>query len=173
MQLARLEEMLHGLREYFDKALPLILLYRHEREQYASLFPAASPSSASRPTSTEPALGSSSGAAPRPSDVYGAEHLLRLFVRLPRLLALAPLAPAEMTQVQAKLGELLKFLQKQHGEIFLTSYIKKEEEKEEGKGSRRRKGRREKRGAAYIIIVFYYYYLSVYEKVSFVDVSVG
>ncbi|TFJ81399.1 hypothetical protein NSK_007360 [Nannochloropsis salina CCMP1776] len=134
VQLARLEEMLHGLREYFDKALPLILLYRHEREQYASLFPAAPPSSACRPTSTEPALGSSSGAAPRPSDVYGAEHLLRLFVRLPRLLALAPLAPAEMTQVQAKLGELLKFLQKQHGEIFLTSYMKKEEEKEEGKG---------------------------------------
>ena len=68
--------------------------------------------------------------------MYGAEHLLRLFVRLPHLLAQAPMAPAEMTQVQAKIGEILKFLQKQHGEVFLTSYRKKEEEeggKEGGK----------------------------------------
>jgi hypothetical protein len=46
------------------------------------------------------------------------------------------MAPAEMTQVQAKIGEILKFLQKQHGEVFLTSYRKKEEEeggKEGGK----------------------------------------
>jgi hypothetical protein len=41
------------------------------------------------------------------------------------------MAPAEMTQVQAKLGEILKFLQKQHGDVFLTKYLRKEEEEGE------------------------------------------
>lgn len=52
-------EILNGLRSYFDKALPAMLLYRQEREQYAEAVPEDSP-------------------VP-PSFIYGAEHLLRLF----------------------------------------------------------------------------------------------
>lgn len=50
-------EILNGLRCYFDKALPLMLLYKKERQQYH-----------------EAVTNNVS-----PSTVYGAEHLLRLF----------------------------------------------------------------------------------------------
>lgn len=46
-----------GLSCYFDKALPVILLYNNEREQYQE----ACPNNI------------------LPSAIYGAEHLLRLF----------------------------------------------------------------------------------------------
>jgi hypothetical protein len=50
-------EILKGLRCYFDKALPAMLLYKKERQQYS-----------------EEVKGDVS-----PSTIYGAEHLLRLF----------------------------------------------------------------------------------------------
>lgn len=50
-------EILNGLRCYFDKALPAILLYKKERLQYRE--------------------GVSDNTSP--STIYGAEHLLRLF----------------------------------------------------------------------------------------------
>ncbi|XP_057974181.1 protein MRG1-like isoform X2 [Malania oleifera] len=50
-------EVLKGLRCYFDKALPAMLLYKSEREQY------------------QEAISDHVS----PSTVYGAEHLLRLF----------------------------------------------------------------------------------------------
>ena len=50
-------EILKGIRCYFDKALPMMLLYKRERQQY------------------EEAIVDDIS----PSTVYGAEHLLRLF----------------------------------------------------------------------------------------------
>lgn len=50
-------EILNGLRCYFDKALPSILLYKKERLQYRE------------------AVSDNIS----PSTIYGAEHLLRLF----------------------------------------------------------------------------------------------
>jgi mortality factor 4-like protein 1 len=61
-----LEEVVAGLQEYFDKCLDKILLYRHERAQYRGLrkkFEAATGELANK----------------GPIDVYGAEHLIRLF----------------------------------------------------------------------------------------------
>ncbi|KAB2619441.1 nuA4 complex subunit EAF3-like protein [Pyrus ussuriensis x Pyrus communis] len=58
------EEILKGLCCYFDKALPAMLLYKNERQQY------------------EKAITDDVS----PSSVYGAEHLLRPFVKLPELL---------------------------------------------------------------------------------------
>mmetsp|Transcript_4193 Transcript_4193/g.5406 ORF Transcript_4193/g.5406 Transcript_4193/m.5406 type:complete len:298 (-) Transcript_4193:271-1164(-) len=100
--LQRFQELIDGLRIYFDKALPLILLYRQEREQYeivSKKFPDKSP-----------------------SEIFGPEHLLRLFVRLPTLLAQTSLSPQEVNQVQSKLGEFLRFLQKNHENFFLSEY---------------------------------------------------
>lgn len=51
------QEIMNGLRCYFDKALPVILLYKKERQQYS-----------------EAVVDHAS-----PSSIYGAEHLLRLF----------------------------------------------------------------------------------------------
>lgn len=53
-------EILKGVRCYFDKALPLMLLYKKERSQF------------------DEAVAESVS----PSTVYGAEHLLRLFGKL-------------------------------------------------------------------------------------------
>lgn len=50
-------EILNGIRCYFDKALPVLLLYKKERQQYHE------------------AVSDNVS----PSSVYGAEHLLRLF----------------------------------------------------------------------------------------------
>jgi mortality factor 4-like protein 1 len=54
-----LDEVLHGLRTYFNKALGTMLLYRFERHQYADI----------RRQHPDKDL----------IDLYGAEHLLRLF----------------------------------------------------------------------------------------------
>lgn len=51
------EEIMKGLCCYFDKALPVMLLYKNERQQYEEACPANV----------------------SPSAIYGAEHLLRLF----------------------------------------------------------------------------------------------
>jgi len=62
-----LEEVVAGVKEYFDKALGRILLYRFEREQFTEIR-----------SMWEGAVGGQwegKGAG----DVYGAEHLARLF----------------------------------------------------------------------------------------------
>jgi mortality factor 4-like protein 1 len=61
-----LEEVIMGVREYFDKSLDKILLYRFEREQYRVL-------------RKRWEAGSGEFADKGPLDIYGAEHLTRLF----------------------------------------------------------------------------------------------
>ena len=89
-QYARYEELFAGLRIYFDRALPKILLYRQERSQWERAQYVHS----------------------SPSQIYGAEHLLRLYVKLPVLLAQVTLSTSEMNQIQNKFAELLNFIQK-------------------------------------------------------------
>lgn len=108
-QIARAQELIDGVRIYFDKALPLILLYRQERRQYDLTIQ-------KHPNKS-------------PSEIYGAEHLLRAFVRLPQSLAQSALAAAEVTQVQKLLGDFLRFMQKNHATFFVQEY--EEEEPEE------------------------------------------
>eukprot|EP00850_Spirogloea_muscicola_P011103 SM000067S20380 [mRNA] locus=s67:657277:660025:- [translate_table: standard] len=83
-----LKEVVTGLRVYFDKSLPVILLYKEEREQYAEIHAEASET--------------------QPSDVYGAEHLLRLFVKLPELLTYVNLEDAAMAHLLDRLSDFLK-----------------------------------------------------------------
>ncbi|GJN38281.1 hypothetical protein PR202_gb27309 [Eleusine coracana subsp. coracana] len=94
-------EVLKGLRCYFDKALPAMLLYKKERQQY-----------------NEEVKGDVS-----PSTVYGAEHLLRLFVesfsyvltwghfsvKLPELLAFVNMEEDALNKLQTKLLDILKY----------------------------------------------------------------
>ncbi|EFJ22850.1 hypothetical protein SELMODRAFT_228384 [Selaginella moellendorffii] len=92
-----LVEILNGLRSYFDKALPLMLLYKEERKQHVEVF--------ANNTST-------------PSAVYGAEHFLRLFVKLPELLQYVNMEEEAASQLQQKLMDLLKFIQKNQSTFF-------------------------------------------------------
>lgn len=83
-------EVTKGIKTYFERALDSILLYRFERAQYDSVKATMSGQSV--------------------ADIYGPEHLLRLFVKLPGLLALTGLKKDEMALLQARLQHFLKFL---------------------------------------------------------------
>ena len=117
-------EILNGLRTYFDKALPAMLLYKQERGQYTEHI---------RENSTVTA-----------SSIYGAEHLLRLFgtyslvhiflivwwmydvlkcetpewrglficfsVKLPELLVYTNMEDDALMQLQQKLADFLKYV---------------------------------------------------------------
>ncbi|EMS62229.1 Mortality factor 4-like protein 1 [Triticum urartu] len=93
-------EVTKGLRCYFDKALPAMLLYKKEQKQYK-----------------EEIKGDVS-----PSTVYGAEHLLRLFVKLPELLSSVNMEEDALNKLQQKLLDILKFLQKNQVHFFLSAY---------------------------------------------------
>uniref|UniRef100_A0ACD5WRU2 Uncharacterized protein n=1 Tax=Avena sativa TaxID=4498 RepID=A0ACD5WRU2_AVESA len=93
-------EITRGLRCYFDKALPAMLLYKKEQKQYK-----------------EEIKGDVS-----PSAVYGAEHLLRLFVKLPELLASVNMEEDALNKLQQKMLDILKFLQKNQVAFFLSAY---------------------------------------------------
>lgn len=64
-----LQEVIHGLKEYFNKALGRLLLYRFEREQFFDIY-----------TQINQPTGDLAGKAV--ADIYGGEHLLRLFGKL-------------------------------------------------------------------------------------------
>ncbi|KAI3763002.1 hypothetical protein L1987_53447 [Smallanthus sonchifolius] len=93
-------EIISGLRCYFDKALPVMLLYKGERRQYEE--------------------ATANGISP--SKVYGAEHLLRLFVKLPEILYHANIEEETLTDLQHKLQDFLKFLQKKQSLFFVSTY---------------------------------------------------
>ncbi|KAF8023170.1 hypothetical protein BT93_F0617 [Corymbia citriodora subsp. variegata] len=98
-------EIMKGLRCYFDKALPVMLLYKSERQQYEETF----------------------ADDVDPSTIYGAEHLLRLFVKLPELLVYANIEEETLRELQHKLNDFLKFLQRNQSLFFLPAYHVREE----------------------------------------------
>lgn len=71
-----------------------MLLYRLERPQY------------------DDEVKKGKGTAKKPSEVYGAEHLLRLFVKLPSLLAHSQMEESQVTLLQKHLADFIKWLQK-------------------------------------------------------------
>ncbi|KAJ0026128.1 hypothetical protein Pint_08708 [Pistacia integerrima] len=80
-------EMIKGLRSFFDKALPIMLLYKSERQQYEDTM----------------------AVMVAPSTIYGAEHLLRLFVKLPELLVHAKIEEETSTKLQQILLDFLEY----------------------------------------------------------------
>ena len=104
----RYGEVCDGLRSYFNQALPTLLLYKYERRQYAD-----------RKKEEDKKA---------PVDLYGAEHLLRLFVKLPVLLARCSLQREHMTVLNAKLNELIKFMQANKAKYFVADYIVPDED---------------------------------------------
>ena len=77
-----------------DVSLPLFLLYEEEREQYAKIvgggddYSRADASSNNNEADTDDTSGEGKGGVcKRPSELYGAEHLLRFLVKLPSILS--------------------------------------------------------------------------------------
>eukprot|EP00160_Parvularia_atlantis_P019673 Unigene7823_Nuclearia_a/m.24023 Unigene7823_Nuclearia_a/g.24023 ORF Unigene7823_Nuclearia_a/g.24023 Unigene7823_Nuclearia_a/m.24023 type:complete len:151 (+) Unigene7823_Nuclearia_a:353-805(+) len=97
-------EVLEAVRLYFDVALGKMLLYRFERQQYAT-------------------VRAERGDKARMSDVYGCEHLLRLLVKLPQLVSnnvhMARESQAGLTSI---LTDLVAYLSGSLGELVLESY---------------------------------------------------
>ncbi len=107
--------MLDGLKIYFDFLLADHLLYNSEKNQYKHLaeshdFPRvvtvnkipAGALNKTTPTSHAPQECST------PSEVYGAEHLLRLFVRLPMFLSKAGLPLGHTQTIHTHIKDLLE-----------------------------------------------------------------
>ena len=98
-------DMANGIAMLFDEALPSRLLYREELAQLRSLD--------SIPEYSTMLF----------SELYGCEHLLRLFVRLPDMIA-GKLDDAEARPVIAKVNDFVRFLHKNHESLLTQTYRK-------------------------------------------------
>lgn len=99
-----LEEVLSGLKVYFDSALGHILLYRYERQQYKDI------------------IHNEKYQDKAPSEIYGAEHLLRLFVSLPGLIAQTSMDQQSIGILKTHLEEFIRFLDINKDTFFITQY---------------------------------------------------
>ncbi|OZJ04196.1 hypothetical protein BZG36_02180 [Bifiguratus adelaidae] len=97
-----LTEVVKGIKLYFDKALGNMLLYRFERNQYVEI--------------------RKKYAGKEMSEIYGAEHLLRLFVQMPSLIAQTNMEQDTIALLRDHLSEFMKFLLKHQKQFFLSEY---------------------------------------------------
>mmetsp|Transcript_28795 Transcript_28795/g.46600 ORF Transcript_28795/g.46600 Transcript_28795/m.46600 type:complete len:296 (+) Transcript_28795:73-960(+) len=97
-----LAEMIEGLKHYFNKVVGRRLLYRCERLQYSNHM-------------------ESSGMSKLPTDVYGAEHLLRLLVKLPDFVEVTAMEPNVMKLFMEILDDLLLFLSENQKVYFVPA----------------------------------------------------
>ncbi|GJQ09928.1 hypothetical protein GpartN1_g1719.t1 [Galdieria partita] len=98
-----IQEFVNGMIELFNISLGKMLLYRYERPQHNHIF-------------------YESESPPEPVDVYGAEHLLRLFVKLPGLVRQLQVPEAALLNIAQKSYEMLRFLQKNSRKFFCPQY---------------------------------------------------
>lgn len=96
------DEVMSGIKLYFDRALGNILLYRFERQQYLAIkkqYP-------DRPM----------------SEIYGPEHLLRLFVSFPALIAQTNMDQQSIAVLREHLEDCLAYMVDHRGKLFLKEY---------------------------------------------------
>ncbi|KAF2866095.1 MRG-domain-containing protein [Massariosphaeria phaeospora] len=106
-----LEEVIQGLKEYFNKSLGRLLLYRFEREQLCDIY-----------TAVEDPASELAGKAF--ADIYGGEHLLRLFVSMPELLAHTNMDTQAINRLREELSAMTTWLSKeaQVSAFFSSTY---------------------------------------------------
>ncbi|KAL2005711.1 hypothetical protein VTN00DRAFT_10204 [Thermoascus crustaceus] len=105
-----LEEVIAGIREYFDKSLDKILLYRFEREQYRLL-------------RKRWEAGAEGFADKGPLDIYGAEHLTRLFATMPELIAQTNMDQQSTNRLREELSKITIWLSRNSDKFFATRYM--------------------------------------------------
>lgn len=92
------DDLAAGLKLYFDKALIFSLLYPEEREQ------------------AQRALANGK----MPCAVYGVEHLMRLFWKLPELLPTADMPQDQIVTLQTRLDGILSFIRANEKKFFIS-----------------------------------------------------
>ncbi|KAG9023031.1 Esa1p-associated factor [Tulasnella sp. JGI-2019a] len=100
-----------GLQLYFERSLGSTLLYRFERGQYAEV-------RRKYVTGQHVVIGEEKSM----SQVYGAEHLLRLIVNLPKMIAQTSLDSESVAILREYTGELTQFMLDNKTRLFLTEY---------------------------------------------------
>jgi mortality factor 4-like protein 1 len=98
-------DMADGIAMLFDEALESRLLYREEIPQLRSIYNI--PEYSQTPY----------------SELYGCEHLLRLFVRLPEMLS-DNLPDEEVRPIVAKVNDFVRFLHKNQGSLLTQTHRK-------------------------------------------------
>ncbi|KAI9681357.1 MAG: Esa1p-associated factor [Caeruleum heppii] len=104
-----LEEMVAGIKEYFDKCLGRILLYRFERDQFFEV---------SKWFNTPGGEWEGKG----PGDVYGPEHLVRLFVSMPELIAQTNMDQQSINRMREELAKMTAWLSRNSQVFFAPEY---------------------------------------------------
>ncbi|KAK1754616.1 MRG-domain-containing protein [Echria macrotheca] len=102
-----LEEIMSGLREYFDKALGRILLYKFERAQYVELY-----REWQKPESKHKSA----------IDTYGAEHLARLLVSMPELIAQTNMDNQSVKKLRDELSKFCIWFSRHVTKYFVSEY---------------------------------------------------
>ena len=96
------EEVIKGIAEYFDVVLGTQLLYKFERPQYSDLL--------------------KNYPDKRMSEIYGSEHLLRLFVKMGGMLSYANLDDKSMHFIVCEIQDFLEWMTKGSDDKFSCEY---------------------------------------------------
>ena len=96
------EEIVKGIAEYFNVVLGTQLLYKFERPQYSDMLK----EHPGRPL----------------SEIYGAEHLLRLFVKMGSMMSYANLDDKSMHFIVTKIQDFLEWMTKGADDVFSSEY---------------------------------------------------
>ncbi|KAK5101798.1 Esa1p-associated factor [Lithohypha guttulata] len=107
-----LEEFCMGVKVYFEKSLPKILLYRSERAQLGVV---RKWWELGQPVEWE---GKGAG------DCYGAEHLARLLVNMPELTAQTNMDATSVQRLKEELSKFTVWLSKNSEKYFVAKYEK-------------------------------------------------
>ncbi|WWC72880.1 uncharacterized protein I206_106844 [Kwoniella pini CBS 10737] len=99
---ALLSEIISGITLYFDKALGNNLLYRFERAQYVEQ---------KRQNTDKPM-----------SEIYGAEHLLRLFVNFGPFIAYTNIDTESLNILREYINDIMKWMIKEQKRLFVKEY---------------------------------------------------
>jgi len=101
-EIPSMKEFVNALNLYFEKALPVVLLYSREREQYEAtkfMFPTM-----------------------KICQIYGQEHFIRLLIKIPSMIYRNSMNEFEILKFKESLNDLMLYLQTNSHDHFAADY---------------------------------------------------